>query len=34
VTYGDHPASLELMRRARARGLAVVFHLNNFEFNE
>jgi len=27
LTYGGHPASLELMRRARARGIAGVFHL-------
>ncbi len=29
LTYGGHPASLELMRRARQRGIAVVFHLHN-----
>jgi hypothetical protein len=28
LTYGGHPASLELMRRARRRGIAVVFHLS------
>jgi hypothetical protein len=28
LTYGGHPASLELMRRARLRGIAVVFHLH------
>jgi glycosyltransferase involved in cell wall biosynthesis len=32
LTYGGHPASLELMRRARARGIAVVFHLHNFAY--
>jgi glycosyltransferase involved in cell wall biosynthesis len=30
LTYGGHPVSLELMRQARARGIAVVFHLHNF----
>jgi glycosyltransferase involved in cell wall biosynthesis len=30
LTYGGHPVSLELMRRARGRGIAVVFHLHNF----
>jgi len=30
LTYGGHPANLELMRRARLRGIAVVFHLHNF----
>jgi hypothetical protein len=31
LTYGGHPAGLELMRRARAGGIAaVVFHLHNF----
>ncbi len=30
LTYGGHPAGLELMRRARTRGIAVVFHLHNF----
>jgi hypothetical protein len=29
LTYGGYPASLELMRRARRRGIAVVFHLHN-----
>jgi len=28
LTYGGHPANLELMRRARQRGIAVVFHLH------
>ncbi len=27
LTYGGHPASLELMRRARQPGIAVAFHL-------
>ena len=34
LTYGGHPASLELMRRARQRGIAVVFHLHNFGQSE
>jgi hypothetical protein len=34
LTYGGHPASLELMRRARARGIAVVFHLHNFGYTD
>ncbi len=34
LTYGGHPVSLELMRRARAAGLAVVFHLHNFGYND
>jgi hypothetical protein len=34
LTYGGHPASLELMRRARQRGIAVVFHLLNFGYND
>jgi len=33
LTYGGHPVCLELMRRARARGAAVVFHLHNFAYN-
>ena len=32
LTYGGHPANLELMRRARLRGIAVVFHLHNFAY--
>lgn len=32
LTYGGHPANLELMRRARTRGIAVVFHLHNFAY--
>ena len=34
LTYGGHPASLELMRRAQQRGIAVVFHLHNFGYSE
>jgi hypothetical protein len=34
LTYGGHPAGLELMRRARARGIAVVFHLHNFGYGD
>ena len=34
LTCGGHPASLELMRRARWRGIAVVFHLHNFGYND
>jgi len=34
LTYGGHPASLELMRRARRRGIAVVFHLHNFAYTD
>ena len=34
LTYGGHPVSLELMRRARAKGIAVVFHLHNFGYND
>jgi glycosyltransferase involved in cell wall biosynthesis len=34
LTYGGHPAGLELMRRARVRGIAVVFHLHNFGYND
>jgi glycosyltransferase involved in cell wall biosynthesis len=32
LTYGGHPVSLELMRRARARAIPVVFHLHNFSY--
>jgi glycosyltransferase involved in cell wall biosynthesis len=32
LTYGGHPANLELMARARKRGIAVVFHLHNFGY--
>jgi glycosyltransferase involved in cell wall biosynthesis len=34
LTYGGHPVCLEMMRRARARGIAVVFHLHNFGYND
>jgi glycosyltransferase involved in cell wall biosynthesis len=34
LTYGGHPASLELMRRARRRGIRVVFHLHNFAYDD
>jgi hypothetical protein len=34
LTYGGHPASLELMRRARLRGIAVAFHLHNFGYDD
>ena len=34
LTYGGHPASLELMRRARLRGIAVVSNLHNFGYND
>ncbi len=34
LTYGGHPASVELMRRARQRGIAVVFHLHDFGYND
>lgn len=34
LTYGGHPANLELMRRARRRGVAVVFHLHNFSYDD
>jgi glycosyltransferase involved in cell wall biosynthesis len=34
LTYGGHPACLEMMRRARQRGIAVVFHLHNFGYND
>ena len=34
LTYGGHPACLELMRRARMRSVAVVFHLHNFGYND
>jgi hypothetical protein len=34
LTYGGHPASLTLMRRARQRGIAVVFDLHNFGYND
>ncbi len=34
LTYGGHPVSLELMRRVRASGTPVVFHLHNFGYND
>ncbi len=34
LTYGGHPACLEMMHRARTRGIAVVFHLHNFGYND
>ncbi len=34
LTYGGHPVSLELMRRARAGGTPVVFHLHNFGYGD
>ena len=34
LTYGGHPVSLELMRRARASGTPVVFHLHNFGYSD
>lgn len=34
LTYGGHPANLELMRRARHLGIAVVFHLHNFAYQD
>jgi Glycosyltransferase Family 4 len=34
LTYGGHPAGRELMRRARLRGITVVFHLHNFGQSE
>jgi glycosyltransferase involved in cell wall biosynthesis len=34
LTYGGHPVCLELMRRARATGTPVVFHLHNFGYGD
>jgi glycosyltransferase involved in cell wall biosynthesis len=34
LTYGGHPAGLELMRRARQRGIPVAFHLHNFAYDD
>ncbi len=34
LTYGGHPAGLELMRRARRRRVRVVFHLHNFAYDD
>ena len=33
LTYGGHPVSMELMARAQRRGIAVVFHLHNFAYD-
>ncbi len=33
LTFGGHAANLELMRLARSRGIAVVFHLHNFAYD-
>jgi hypothetical protein len=32
LTYSGHPVCIELMRRARALGIAAVFHLHNFGY--
>lgn len=34
LTYGGHPAGLEMMSRARRKGVAVVFHLHNFAYRD
>jgi glycosyltransferase involved in cell wall biosynthesis len=34
LTYGGHPVSRSLMLKARAKGIAVVFHLHNFGYND
>ena len=34
LTYGGNPVSLDLMRRARAKRVPVVFHLHNFSYND
>src|SRR5438067_11140457 len=34
LTFGGHPTCLELMRRARMKSIAVVFHLHNFGYND
>ncbi len=34
LTYGGHPVSRSLMIKARARGIAVVFSLHNFGYND
>jgi glycosyltransferase involved in cell wall biosynthesis len=34
LTYGGHPASLELMKRARQRGIPVVFHMHNMAYDD
>ncbi|MFI5454315.1 MAG: glycosyltransferase [Isosphaerales bacterium] len=33
LTYGGHPACLELMRKARKRKVPVVFHMHNFAYD-
>jgi glycosyltransferase involved in cell wall biosynthesis len=33
LTYGGHPVNLELMARARRRGVSVVFYLHNFAYD-
>ena len=33
LTYGGHPVSMELMARAQRRGIAVVFHLHDFAYD-
>jgi hypothetical protein len=34
LTYGGHPACLELLRGARMRSVAVVFHLHNSGYKD
>ncbi len=34
LTYGGHPANLELMARARRQGVPVVFHLHNLAYED
>ncbi len=34
LTYGGHPANLELMKRAKNLGVPVVFHLHNFAYRD
>ena len=34
LTYGGHPVSRELMRRAKAKGAKVVFSIHNFGYND
>jgi glycosyltransferase involved in cell wall biosynthesis len=34
LTYGGHPAGLELMRRARSRRIRVIFHIHNFAYTD
>lgn len=33
LTHGGHPVCRELIARARRKGIAVVFHLRNFEYS-